>query len=110
MSICVPCRDEGKGGIVAHYEADPRRNRPAMCYDHYWQNKKSDGFIPATNQPKPVVEQVRGQPSGWPFAFTVDAQRRADARAESALRDEPLPCAPSSSPLPHRSRKPTLQP
>lgn len=57
MSICIPCRDEGKGGIVAHYEADPRRNRPAMCYTHYWEQKKSDGFIPATHQPKPAVRE-----------------------------------------------------
>lgn len=39
MSTCVPCKEEGRGQVVAHYEADVRRNRPAMCFAHYWKSK-----------------------------------------------------------------------
>jgi uncharacterized protein YerC len=59
MSICEPCRIEGKGAIIAHYEADRSTGRPAMCYDHYRAIKNERGFVPSTQQPKPVVDLER---------------------------------------------------
>jgi RNA polymerase sigma-70 factor, ECF subfamily len=79
MSTCKACEEEGRGQIIAHYEADPRRGRPAMCFAHYWKAKGEEpkGVVrPPVVEPERtvVVATVRCSVKACPFPATVDGR------------------------------------
>src|SRR5690242_7056614 len=102
MEYCGPCKDMGRGQIVAHYAADKRRGVPAKCYYHHF-NKPLPG-LPGSEQSKESAENSRPVPAQAETLSGYTAESGDEGAAE-LRRGSPEKEVVAQAPSPVRKKK-----
>jgi hypothetical protein len=101
MAYCEPCKQEGRGLIVAHYQAyrDSHSGQtiPAMCFYHR-RGMKPPEIAPAPREPGEASEQLRRATREIPRAETgAGVDYSAEPEDEIARPTPPTKTAPAES-------------